>query len=301
MSPRGVSRRVATVRQCPHRDATPCDDLVSRSRRRIRRAGGGCSHSSFTTLIAGANTLERTHGCQPDREPGRRCARAPRGGCGDAGRGAHRPAAARRRRRGSLRELRGTAGRRSALLHPLWRAARDEPVLPGGHDRAYPSDDDSGGGAAGPGARPTSVLRDDARGRHRHAPAGPGGGGRDRPDQQQHDGTKAPQAQVITVNGGSGSAGSAAATSPGGTQGHTGKAKHVKAAPVKKTEVVKAQAAAAAPKPTKQAVQKASHAASSVLGGNTGQSNNTVTSGQSCAAGSAGCSGGHFTGNFFGQ
>jgi hypothetical protein len=116
-----------------------------------------------------------------------------------------------------------------------------------------------------------------------------------------NDGTKAPQAQVITVNGGSGSAGSAAATSPGGTQGHTGKAKHVKAAPVKKTEVVKAQAAAAAPKPTKQAVQKASHAASSVLGGNTGQSNNTVTSGQSCAAGSAGCSGGHFTGNFFGQ
>jgi hypothetical protein len=112
---------------------------------------------------------------------------------------------------------------------------------------------------------------------------------------------KPAQAQVITVNGGSGSAGSAAATTPAGTQSQTGKAKHAKAAPVKKTEIVRAKAAAAAAKPTKQAVQKASHAASSVLGGNTGQSNNTVTSGQSCAAGSAGCSGGHFTGNFFGQ
>jgi hypothetical protein len=111
----------------------------------------------------------------------------------------------------------------------------------------------------------------------------------------------AAQPTVVTVNGGSGSAGSATTTAAGAQspRGKTRHAQHAAAAP--KTEVKKAQQAAAAPKPTHQAVQKASHAASSVLGGNTGQSNNTVTTGQSCAAGSAGCSGSHFTGNFFGQ
>jgi hypothetical protein len=115
-----------------------------------------------------------------------------------------------------------------------------------------------------------------------------------------NNGSKAAAApSVITVNGGSAST---PATTTAGSQspaGSTHHAHHAAAAP--KTEVKKAQQAAAAPKPTKQAVQKASNAASSVLGGNTGQSNNTVTTGQSCTSGSAGCQGGHFTGTFFGQ
>ena len=112
---------------------------------------------------------------------------------------------------------------------------------------------------------------------------------------------KAAAPQVITVNGG-GSGGSSAQTSTAAGGGSSSPAKsHHRAAPPPKTEAGKAQQAAKAAKPTQQAVQKASHAASGVLGGGGGQSNNTVTSGQSCASGSAGCQGGHFTGNFFGQ
>ena len=115
-------------------------------------------------------------------------------------------------------------------------------------------------------------------------------------------GGKAPAAQVITVNGGGGGGGSSAqTTTAGGGSTAAPKGRHHVAAPPPKTEAKKAALAAKAAKPTQQAVQKASHAAASVLGGNGGQSNNTVTSGQSCVAGSAGCQGGHFTGNFFGQ
>jgi hypothetical protein len=110
---------------------------------------------------------------------------------------------------------------------------------------------------------------------------------------------KAPAAQVITVNGGGGASSAQTTTAAGG--GANAAAKHHHAAPPPKTEAKKAQQAAKAVKPTQQAVQKASHAASSVLGGGGGQQNNTVTSGASCASGSAGCEGGHFTGNFFGQ
>ncbi len=102
--------------------------------------------------------------------------------------------------------------------------------------------------------------------------------------------------QVITVDGGGG----AAQTTPAGGSTAAPKAHH-HTAPPPKTETKKAQQAAAAAKPTQQAVQKASHAASGVLGGAAGQQNNTVTSGGSCSSGSAGCQGGHFTGNFFGQ
>jgi len=102
-------------------------------------------------------------------------------------------------------------------------------------------------------------------------------------------------AQVITVNGGGGAAAAATTTAAPGASptkaAHTGKAQSKKA---------KAAAAAAAPKPTQKAVQKASKAASGVLGGSAGQQNSTVTTGQSCASGTAGCSGGHFSGTFFG-
>lgn len=107
---------------------------------------------------------------------------------------------------------------------------------------------------------------------------------------------KAGQPTIIYGNGantGAASTGttstSAAATSGSGKGHHKGKASSKKSSK-----------AASTPKPTKAAVQKASHAASSVLGGGSGQSNNTVTTGQSCAAGSAGCQNGHFTGGFFG-
>jgi hypothetical protein len=106
--------------------------------------------------------------------------------------------------------------------------------------------------------------------------------------------------QVITVNGGGGGGSGGQSTRTVGGSSAAPKTHH-HAAPPPKTEAKKAQAAAAQSKPTQKAVQKASHAASGVLGGSGGQSNNTVTSGQSCASGSAGCQGGHFTGNFFGQ
>ena len=111
---------------------------------------------------------------------------------------------------------------------------------------------------------------------------------------------KAAGPQVITVDGGGGGSSAQTTTAAGGSSNAPAKSHH-HAAPPPKTEAKKAQQAAKASKPTQQAVQKASHAASSVLGGSNGQSNNTVTSGQSCASGSAGCQGGHFTGNFFGQ
>jgi hypothetical protein len=103
-------------------------------------------------------------------------------------------------------------------------------------------------------------------------------------------------AQVITVNGGGGAAAAAATTTAASgasptRAAHTGKPQSKKS---------KAAAAAAAPKPTQKAVQKAAKAASSVLGGSAGQQNSTVTTGQSCTSGTAGCSGGHFSGTFFG-
>jgi hypothetical protein len=115
---------------------------------------------------------------------------------------------------------------------------------------------------------------------------------------------KAPE--VITVNGGAAATGSGSTGSTVGAASSSGTTHHAAAktthtAPAPKTEAGKAKAAAAQSKPTQAAVSKASHAASSVLGGSNGQSQNTVTSGQSCASGSAGCQGGHFTGNFFGQ
>jgi len=115
---------------------------------------------------------------------------------------------------------------------------------------------------------------------------------------------KAAAPTVVTVNGGSGTATPAqtstqtTSTPSSSNHGNSGSAA-AKQSP--KTEAGKAKKAAAAKAPTKAAVHKASHAAQSVLGGSGGQSNNTVQQGGSCKSGSAGCQGGHFTGNFFGQ
>lgn len=113
---------------------------------------------------------------------------------------------------------------------------------------------------------------------------------------------KAP-AQQITVEGAGAAPGTTTTAGGGGsaaavtTPGHKS---HRHSPPAPKTEAKKAQQAAAAPKPTQQAVQKASSAASGVLGANAGQQNATITTGQSCQSGSAGCQNGKFNGSFFG-
>jgi len=102
----------------------------------------------------------------------------------------------------------------------------------------------------------------------------------------------APAQQVITVQSGGGGAAAAATTTP-----TTSTTVHV-------TEKAKAKlnAAAKATAPPPAAVQKkATQAASKVLGGSKNLAPPTVTTGQKCTANQAGCSGGTFNGNFFGQ
>lgn len=99
---------------------------------------------------------------------------------------------------------------------------------------------------------------------------------------------------TVIVNGGGGS-GAASTNASSLPPTHS-----TKPAKVSKSEKVRAKTAATAAKPTQAAVQKASNAAQSVLGGTAKQAP-TVTSGQSCQAGSAGCTNGRFTGTFFGQ
>ncbi len=117
---------------------------------------------------------------------------------------------------------------------------------------------------------------------------------------------KAAAPEVITVNGGGASTGAtngttgAASTGSASTSGGTHHSARAHSAPPK-TESAKAKAAATTSKPTKAAVKKASQAASGVTGGGAGQQQSTVTTGASCASGSAGCQNGHFSGNFFGQ
>ena len=94
--------------------------------------------------------------------------------------------------------------------------------------------------------------------------------------------------QVITVQGGSGAAASTAPTST--TTGSTSKKK------------AKAKAAAKTPAAPTAAVQKkATQAAGKVLGNSKHLAPPTVTTGGSCSNGQAGCSGGKFNGNFFGN
>ncbi len=115
----------------------------------------------------------------------------------------------------------------------------------------------------------------------------------------------APRAQVITVDsgggGGAGTATSATTTTAASASAPSGRSHARGASHSKRSGHTGQVAAAPAPKPTAKAVQKASSAASGVLGAGSGQSNATVTTGQSCSAGSAGCQGGHFTGNYFGN
>lgn len=100
--------------------------------------------------------------------------------------------------------------------------------------------------------------------------------------------------QVISVSGGGG--GSAATTSAS-TAPTTSTPSHVS----KKTQS-KLNSAAKATAPPPAAVQKkATQAAGKVLGNSNNLAPPTVTTGQKCSSGQAGCSGGNFNGNFFGQ
>ncbi len=66
------------------------------------------------------------------------------------------------------------------------------------------------------------------------------------------------------------------------------------------TGKLKAAAQSTAP-PSKAVQQKANQAAGKVLGNSSHLAAPTVKVGGSCTNGQAGCSGNHFTGNFFGQ
>jgi hypothetical protein len=99
--------------------------------------------------------------------------------------------------------------------------------------------------------------------------------------------------QVITVQGGAG-AGTAGATTTPTTSANS--------SPTTKKEKGKLKAAAKATAPPSAAVQKkATQAAGKVLGNASHLAPPTVTTGGACSNGQAGCSGGKFNGNFFGN
>jgi len=105
---------------------------------------------------------------------------------------------------------------------------------------------------------------------------------------------KAAAPEVVTVQGGGGAASTAAAaTTPTTTTAAT-------KAPKGLSGKLKAAAQSTAP-PPKAVQQKATQAAGKVLGNSSHLASPTVKVGGSCSNGQSGCSGGHFTGNFFGQ
>jgi hypothetical protein len=102
--------------------------------------------------------------------------------------------------------------------------------------------------------------------------------------------SRAPAAQVITVQGGAVTSAGAATSTP--TTPATGSHAPSKA---------KLKAAAKTTAPPPPAVQKkATQAAAKVLGNGSHLAPPTVTTGGSCSNGQAGCSNGKFNGNFFG-
>jgi hypothetical protein len=100
-----------------------------------------------------------------------------------------------------------------------------------------------------------------------------------------------PPVQVVTVNGGGGSA----STTPT-TQTHTTAASST---PKGLSGKLKKAADQTAP-PSKAVQQKATQAAGKVLGNSSHLAAPTTSQGGSCSGG-AGCQGGKFTGNFFGN
>ena len=95
--------------------------------------------------------------------------------------------------------------------------------------------------------------------------------------------------QVITVQGGG--SGGATTSTPTTTTAHL--------TPKSKNKLKAAAATKSTPPPAVQ--QRANQAAGKVLGNSKNLAPPTVTNGQKCSSGQAGCSGGNFNGNFFGQ
>jgi hypothetical protein len=104
----------------------------------------------------------------------------------------------------------------------------------------------------------------------------------------------APPVQVVTVQGGGGGASTAAAV----TTATTATTSAAPKAPKGLSGKLKAAAESTAP-PPKAVQQKATQAAGKVLGNSNHLASPTVKVGGSCSNGQAGCSGNHFTGNFF--
>lgn len=104
--------------------------------------------------------------------------------------------------------------------------------------------------------------------------------------------TTGAQAPVISINNsGGGAAGTTSTASTPTTASHVGKKAQSKL-----------NAAAKATAPPSAAVQKkATQAAGKVLGNGNNLAPPTVTNGQKCSSNQAGCSGGSFNGNFFGN
>jgi hypothetical protein len=99
-----------------------------------------------------------------------------------------------------------------------------------------------------------------------------------------------PAVQVVTVGGGGASTTAGAAASTGSTAKSTAKSTPVPASSTKVTPV------------SKKVQTKATQAASQVLGSSAKNlAPATVQQGGKCTSGQAGCQGGKFTGNFFGQ
>lgn len=113
-------------------------------------------------------------------------------------------------------------------------------------------------------------------------------------------GSSKPQVNIYNSGAGSGAGQSAVAGSSTAASAGSSSSKHSAGSHSKHGKQSTTANTSSTPKPTTSAVKKASSAASSVLGSGGGQSNATVTTGQSCAAGSAGCQNGHFSGNYFG-
>jgi hypothetical protein len=104
--------------------------------------------------------------------------------------------------------------------------------------------------------------------------------------------------QVVTV-GGSGGGGADTAAAHGATTAAAAASSSSSSAPTS-SNVNTHTNNKATPKVTKVIAQKAAASASKVLGA-AAPKNPTVTTGESCTAGEAGCQNGKFTGNFFGN
>jgi hypothetical protein len=109
--------------------------------------------------------------------------------------------------------------------------------------------------------------------------------------------SKSASSQPLSINvNTTGSSGASTATNGSGSSGSSGSSSSSK----KSHGKGKSSTGSSASKPSSAAANKANSAAQKVVGGSAPVAPATVTQGASCSSGSAGCSGGHFNGSFFG-